>query len=168
MVGGLALARRETPLVVIVMGSESDLPVMQPAAETLRRFGIAHEVRILSAHRTPAAAARFAKGARARGVRVIIAAAGGAAHLAGAMAAHSTLPVIGVPIMTRALRGIDSYLSTLQMPSGVPVATVAINGAKNAAILAAQILAVHDERLARLLAAEKRRMAREVMRGSRK
>jgi 5-(carboxyamino)imidazole ribonucleotide mutase len=149
------------------MGSDSDLPVMAPAAETLTQFGIAHEVRILSAHRTPAQAARFAKGARARGVRVIIAAAGGAAHLAGATAAHTTLPVIGVPIMTKALHGVDSYLSTLQMPSGVPVATVAINGAKNAAILAAQILAVSDPRVARLLSDEKQRMAKEVLRKSR-
>ena len=156
------MRERGVAQVAIVMGSESDLPVMAPAAEALKQFGIAHEVRILSAHRTPAQAARFAKGARARGVRIIIAAAGGAAHLAGAMAAHTTLPVIGVPIMTKTLRGVDSYLSTLQMPSGVPVATVAINGAKNAAILAAQILALSDARLARLLAAEKRRMARTV------
>jgi len=158
---------RTGPRVAIVMGSDSDLPVMNQAAETLHGFGVPYEVRVLSAHRTPAAAARFAKGARGRGVKVIIAAAGGAAHLAGAMAAQTTLPVIGVPIMTKALRGIDSYLSTLQMPSGVPVATVAINGAKNAAILAAQMLALDDARLARRLADEKRRMGREVLRKSR-
>ena len=136
------------PLVLVVMGSESDLEVVKPAAETLAKLGISHEVHIASAHRTPERAMALAKEARGRGVRAIIAAAGGAAHLAGVLAAHTTLPVIGVPISSSALKGLDALLATVQMPSGVPVATVAINGARNAAILAAEILAVDDGKLA--------------------
>jgi len=136
------------PLVLVVMGGESDLEVVKAAAETLAKLGISHEVHIASAHRTPERAMALAKEARGRGVRAIIAAAGGAAHLAGVLAAHTTLPVIGVPISSSALKGLDALLATVQMPSGVPVATVAINGARNAAILAAEILAVDDGKLA--------------------
>jgi 5-(carboxyamino)imidazole ribonucleotide mutase len=142
------MGEAKTPLVLIVMGSESDLEVVKPAAETLAKLGISHEVHIASAHRTPERAMALAKEARGRGVRAIIAAAGGAAHLAGVLAAHTTLPVIGLPIASSTLGGMDALLATVQMPSGVPVATVAINGARNAAILAAEILAVDDGKLA--------------------
>jgi 5-(carboxyamino)imidazole ribonucleotide mutase len=134
--------------VAIVIGSDSDYPVMQAAAARLDFFGIPYEVRLLSAHRTPAEAAQFAESAAADGFGVLIAAAGKAAHLAGALAARSPLPVIGVPIKSSTLDGLDSLLSTVQMPRGVPVATVAIDGAENAAILAAQILALSDGALA--------------------
>lgn len=132
--------------VLIVMGSRSDLPVMQGCMEQLRAFGIAYEVRILSAHRTPEAVLDLSRSAADKGVRVIIAAAGGAAHLAGVIASSTVLPVIGIPVQTSALGGMDSLLSTVQMPSGVPVATVAIGkaGPKNAAILAAQIIGLTD------------------------
>lgn len=131
-----------TPVRVgIVMGSDSDLSVMKGAAEALDKFGIGYEMRVLSAHRCPDEAARFAKDARKRGIRVIIAGAGAAAHLAGAMAANSELPVIGVPIPTAPLQGTDSLLSTVQMPKGIPVATVAIGNSFNAGLLAVQILA---------------------------
>lgn len=135
------------PVVGIVMGSDSDWPVMRAASETLGEFGLNHQVRVISAHRTPEAAMDFARGAAARGIRVIIAGAGGAAHLAGVLAAFTPLPVIGVPIQSPALQGLDSLLSMVQMPPGVPVATVAINGARNAALLAVQILGVADEEL---------------------
>lgn len=128
--------------VAIVMGSESDLPIMKQAVEMLNDLGIEHEVKIISAHRSPHLALKYAEGAESAGIEVIIAGAGGAAHLPGVMAALTPIPVIGVPIKSEALSGIDSLLSIVQMPSGVPVATVAINGAKNAAILAAQILSV--------------------------
>ncbi len=134
-------------LVSIVMGSDSDLPVMQKAADTLREFGISYEMRIISAHREPDLFFEYAKGAEARGVRVIIAGAGMAAHLPGMCAALFPLPVIGVPMHTASLLGKDSLYSIVQMPSGIPVATVAIGGAKNAAILAAKILAVSDDAL---------------------
>jgi len=133
------------PIVSIIMGSDSDLPVMQGAAEMLTYFGISFEMTIVSAHRTPARLFQFSEDAVANGTRVIIAGAGGAAHLPGMVAAITPLPVIGVPVKSSALSGEDSLLSIVQMPAGVPVATVAINGAKNAGILAAQILGVADE-----------------------
>ena len=132
----------------IVMGSASDLPVVRKAADTLREFGVPCEVHVYSAHRTPAEAGDFARTARENGFGVIIAAAGMAAHLAGALAANTTLPVIGIPLKSKALDGVDALLSTVQMPSGIPVATVAIDGAVNAALLAVQILAVEDAALA--------------------
>jgi phosphoribosylaminoimidazole carboxylase PurE protein len=144
------MAAEKTTAVAVVMGSDSDLSVMQSCVDQLREFGIEPAVRILSAHRTPQAAAEFAQTAEARGVRVVIAAAGMAAHLAGAMAAWTTLPVIGVPLTNDGgLGGLDALLSTVQMPPGVPVATVAIGkaGARNAAILAVQILALADAAL---------------------
>jgi 5-(carboxyamino)imidazole ribonucleotide mutase len=149
-------------LVVIVMGSESDLPQVRPAAETLNELEIAHEVRIVSAHRTPDRAIALAREAQGRGVKVIIAAAGGAAHLAGVVAAHTTLPVIGLPIASSSLGGMDALLATVQMPGGVPVATVAINGARNAALLAAEILALEDPRLSARLAKMREEMAQRV------
>jgi 5-(carboxyamino)imidazole ribonucleotide mutase len=156
------MGEAKTPLVLIVMGSESDLEVVKPAAETLAKLGISHEVHIASAHRTPERAMALAKEARGRGVRAIIAAAGGAAHLAGVLAAHTTLPVIGLPIASSTLGGMDALLATVQMPSGVPVATVAINGARNAAILAAEILAVDDGKLATKLQEMRADMAAQV------
>ena len=134
--------------VAIVMGSDSDWPVVKGACSVLNDFGVEYEARILSAHRTPAAAAEFAKNARANGFGVILCAAGMAAHLAGAFAANTTLPVIGIPMKGGAMDGLDALLATVQMPSGFPVATVALNGAKNAAYLAVAILAVADEELA--------------------
>lgn len=134
----------ETSLVAILMGSKSDLSLMRPAAETLAELGVPHEMHVLSAHRSPDAAAGFARSARGQGIRVFICAAGGAAHLAGAVAAHTTLPVIGVPLARTPLGGTDALYATVQMPAGTPVATVAIDGAVNAALLAAQILALSD------------------------
>lgn len=130
------------------MGSKSDLDVMMPAADTLESFGVEVEVRVISAHRTPDLAAEWAGTARKRGLEVIIAGAGGAAHLAGVMAAMTPLPVIGIPVKSRSLEGLDSLLSMVQMPSGIPVACVAINGAKNAALLAVQMLALKYPELA--------------------
>ena len=135
------------PLVGVIMGSDSDLPVMQAAADMLEQFGVAFEMTIVSAHRTPKRLFEYAESAVDRGLKVIIAGAGGAAHLPGMAAAITALPVIGVPVKTAALGGQDSLLSIVQMPGGVPVATVAINGAKNAAILAAQIIATGDNAL---------------------
>ena len=141
------------PLVGIVMGSDSDLPTMRAAAEVCAQFGVACEVRIVSAHRTPDDMAEYGRTAHTRGLRVIIAGAGGAAHLPGMLAAHTPLPVIGVPVPTEWLRGLDSLLSIVQMPSGVPVATVAIGSARNAGLLAVRILAASDAELqARMLA----------------
>ena len=137
--------------VGIIMGSVSDLPIVQKAIDTLNAFEIPNEVHVYSAHRTPYQAAEFAKNARNNGFGVIIAAAGMAAHLAGALAAQTTLPVIGIPCSSSNLDGLDALLSTVQMPSGIPVATVAINGATNAAILAAQMIALSDEALAKKL-----------------
>ena len=134
--------------VAVIMGSDSDFPTMAPAVKRLKGFGIPVEVRVMSAHRTPDAAAEFSKNAKAEGFGVIIAAAGKAAHLGGVLAAHTTLPVIGVPVKSSTLDGLDALLSTVQMPSGIPVATVAIDGADNAAILAAQMLALSDDALA--------------------
>ena len=138
----------EQKKVAIVMGSDSDWPVVKGACSVLKDFGVPYEARILSAHRTPAAAAEFAKNARADGFGVILCAAGMAAHLAGAFAANTTLPVIGIPMKGGAMDGMDALLATVQMPSGYPVATVALNGAKNAAYLAVSILAVADDALA--------------------
>ena len=148
--------------VGIIMGSTSDLPVVKKAAEVLRDFGIPYEAHVYSAHRTPEEARAFAVNARAQGFGVIIAAAGMAAHLAGAMAAGTTLPVIGIPIGSGML-GLDALLSTVQMPSGIPVATVAVDGAKNAAFLAAEILAVADEGLAEKLAAQRAKNAADIL-----
>lgn len=148
--------------VAVIMGSDSDWPVVKGACAQLEEFGIPYEAHILSAHRTPAAAAEFAKTARANGFGVLICAAGMAAHLAGAVAANTTLPVIGIPMKGGAMDGLDALLATVQMPSGVPVATVALNGAKNAAVLAAQILAVEDTNLAAWLDAARRDMAAQV------
>ena len=135
----------------VIMGSDSDWPVVEKAVRQLKELGIEAEARVMSAHRTPEAARSFALEARARGFGVIIAAAGKAAHLAGALAAASTLPVIGIPVKSSTLDGLDALLSTVQMPSGIPVATVAIDGAQNAALLAAEILAVCDDELAEKL-----------------
>lgn len=135
----------EQPLVGIIMGSDSDLPVMQEAADMLREFQIPYELSIVSAHRTPEAMMEYAQHARSRGLKVIIAGAGGAAHLPGMVAAITPLPVIGVPVKSKSTDGMDSLLSIVQMPGGVPVATVAINGAKNAGILAAQMLGIADD-----------------------
>jgi 5-(carboxyamino)imidazole ribonucleotide mutase len=137
--------------VAIIMGSDSDLPIVKPGIELLKSFGIQIEVRILSAHRTPDHASEYARTARERGIGVIIGAAGKAAHLPGIIAAYTTLPVIGLPIKSSTLDGLDSLLSIVQMPKGIPVATVAINGSENAALLAVQILALGDEKLAEAL-----------------
>jgi len=150
--------------VAVIMGSDSDWPVVKGACAQLKAWGIPYEAHILSAHRTPAAAAEFAGNARQAGYGVLICAAGMAAHLAGAFAANTTLPVIGIPMRGGAADGLDALLATVQMPSGIPVATVAINGAKNAAVLAAQILAVEDEALAEKLAEARREMAEQVLR----
>lgn len=149
--------------VCIVMGSASDLPVVRKAADTLRAFGVETEAHIYSAHRTPEQAMELARTARERGVGVIIAAAGMAAHLAGAIAANTTLPVIGLPLKSNTLDGVDALLSTVQMPSGIPVATVAIDGAVNAALLSIQILAVEDGELARKLQDKRRADAEKVL-----
>ena len=139
------------PRVAVAMGSDSDLPTMQPAVQVLEQFGVAVEVRVLSAHRTPLEMVEFAQMARERGFKVIIAGAGGAAHLPGMLASLTTLPVIGVPVQSRALSGVDSLHSIVQMPAGIPVATVAIGGGLNAGLLAAQILATADPRLAQAI-----------------
>lgn len=148
--------------VAVIMGSDSDWPVVKGACTQLQELGIPYEAHILSAHRTPAAAASFASSARQNGFGVLICAAGMAAHLAGAFAANSTLPVIGIPMKGGAMDGLDALLATVQMPSGIPVATVAINGAKNAAVLAAQILAVSDDALAAKLDAQRSDMAERI------
>ncbi len=149
--------------VGIVMGSDSDLPIVSKAVETLKSFGVPYEVHVYSAHRTPAEAHDFALTAREKGFGAIIAAAGMAAHLAGAIAANTTLPVIGIPCKSTNLDGIDALLSTVQMPSGIPVATVAINGGVNAALLCIQILAVEDSALAEKLDAKRKADAAKVL-----
>jgi 5-(carboxyamino)imidazole ribonucleotide mutase len=151
------------PRVGILMGSRSDMPVMQRTAELLTELGIEHEVRVMSAHRTPALVADYATGAAERGLQVIVAAAGGAAHLAGVVAAHTLLPVVGVPIATQVAGGLDSLLSTVQMPRGVPVATVSVDGAENAALLAAEILAVSDDVVRARLVAYRERQTQEIL-----
>ncbi|MBI4372599.1 MAG: 5-(carboxyamino)imidazole ribonucleotide mutase [Candidatus Omnitrophica bacterium] len=152
------------PQVSIVMGSDSDLDVMTEAAKSLTDFGVSHEVQILSAHRSPERVTAFGKGLKKRGIQVVIAGAGGAAHLAGVIAAHTIVPVIGVPIDSSALKGLDSLLSTVQMPSGIPVATVAIgkSGAANAGILAVQILSLNSKPLQRRLEMHKEKLSRSV------
>ena len=147
----------------IVMGSDSDMPVVSKAIDTLNDLGVQYEVHIYSAHRTPEEAKAFAQGARANGFGAIIAAAGKAAHLAGAIAANTTLPVIGIPVKSSTLDGLDALLSTVQMPSGIPVATVAIDGAANAALLATQILAIEDEALALKLSEQRKANAQKVL-----
>ncbi len=158
------------PVVSIVMGSDSDLEVMREAGKALDGFGIAYEMDITSAHRSPARTAKYAREAAGRGIKVIIAGAGGAAHLAGVIAAESTLPVIGVPMPSSSLQGLDALLATVQMPAGIPVATVAVGkaGATNAGILAAQILAVADPAIAKKMVAHKEKLARGVEEKSRK
>lgn len=149
--------------VAVVMGSDSDLQTVKPAVVTLRKLGIPCEVRIISAHRTPVEAAEFSSKARENGFGAIIAAAGKAAHLAGAMAANTTLPVIGIPIKSSTLDGLDALLATVQMPSGMPVATVAIDGAQNAALLAAQMLSIEDAEIAQKLAEMRADMTKKVL-----
>lgn len=151
--------------VAVIMGSKSDMPVVQYGLDILDKFGVAHEVKVLSAHRTPAQTIKFAKDARNKGYKVIIAAAGGAAHLAGVIAAHTTLPVIGIPIETKALGGVDSLFSTVQMPSGIPVACMAIgkSGAVNASLLAIEILATADKTLQRKLSGYKKKLTSAVL-----
>ena len=156
------------PVVGIVVGSDSDLPVVRGAADMLRHLGVAWELVIASAHRTPDLAASYAAGAAGRGIKVLIAAAGGAAHLAGALAARTLLPVIGLPVGGGALNGVDALYATVQMPPGVPVATVAINGAANAALLAAQIVALSDPACARALAEYRRGLTAAVEEKSRR
>jgi len=150
--------------VGILMGSDSDLPIMKEAALALEELGIGYEMHVMSAHRTPDDAAEFSRMAAEHGIRVIIAGAGGAAHLPGVLAAYTTLPVIGVPISssTASLGGLDALLAIVQMPKGIPVATVAINGARNAGLLAAQILAIADDALARKLVEQRMKMAEGV------
>ncbi|MCD7838395.1 MAG: 5-(carboxyamino)imidazole ribonucleotide mutase [Clostridiales bacterium] len=148
--------------VAVIMGSDSDLPIMKDAVDKLKQFGIPYEVHVISAHRTPAAAEQFASTAAEKGFGVIIAGAGKAAHLGGVLAAYTTLPVIGVPIKTSMMGGLDSLLSIVQMPSGIPVATVGVNGAANAGILAAQMLALEETSLVQKLADFKAEMARQV------
>lgn len=147
----------------VIMGSDSDLPVVEKAIQTLGDFGVPFEAHVMSAHRTPAEACAFAASARDKGFGVIIAAAGKAAHLAGVLAGHTTLPVIGIPMKSSTLDGLDALLATVQMPAGVPVATVAVDGAENAALLAVQILALSDEGLARKLEQKKQDMRAKVL-----
>ncbi len=158
------------PEVGIVMGSDSDWAIVSKAVSTLEDFGIEHEVRVISAHRTPALATTYASGASRRGIKIIISAAGGAAHLGGVLAAHTTLPVIGIPIQGGALNGMDALLATLQMPSGIPVATVTLGsaGPVNAAILAVQILAIGQPALNRKLARHKQKLKAKVTAGNAK
>jgi 5-(carboxyamino)imidazole ribonucleotide mutase len=157
--------RAVTPLVGVVMGSKSDLAVMEAAVEVLREFGVAHEVRVVSAHRTPDLLFEYAAGARSRGLRAIVAGAGGAAHLPGMLAAKTIVPVLGVPVPATSLQGMDSLLSIVQMPKGVPVATFAIGraGAANAALFAIEMLATTDEELAMKLGAWRRARTEEVL-----
>lgn len=153
----------ENPLVGIIMGSDSDLSVMKDAADICDEFGVPYEIRVVSAHRTPDVMAEYGSTAHERGIKVIIAGAGGAAHLPGMTAAHSPLPVIGVPVKLKSLEGLDSLLSIVQMPGGVPVATVAINQAKNAGLLAVQILAASDAGLLEKMKAYKKSLAEASM-----
>lgn len=154
---------KQKPVVGIIMGSDSDMPVMQQAADILKEFGVYYEMKITSAHRTPQLMAAYSSEAYKRGIKVIIAGAGGSAHLPGMSAAYSPIPVIGVPIETKTLKGLDSLLSIVQMPYGVPVATVAINNAKNAALLAVEILATSDEKLLKKVIAFKERIKKESL-----
>ena len=159
---------KSKPVVGILMGSESDWDIVKTASETLTQFGVAHEVRVISAHRVPDIAAEYSKTARQRGLKTIICAAGSAAHLAGVTAAHTTLPVIGIPVQGGALNGLDALYATVQMPAGIPVATVAVGSAGpiNAALLAVQILATSDDALATKMAEHKVNMAKKVEAGN--
>jgi 5-(carboxyamino)imidazole ribonucleotide mutase len=152
-----------SPLVGILMGSASDAEIMEPARATLKEFGVACEFKVLSAHRTPDQTLKFAEAAASRGLEVLIAGAGGAAHLAGVLASKTTLPVIGVPIQSKSLNGLDSLLSIVQMPAGIPVATVAINGSTNAALLAIEILALKYPELQRKLGGYRETMRQKVL-----
>ena len=160
----------EKPLVGLVMGSDSDWPLVQKAVEILKEFGVSCEVRVISAHRTPKLAAKYAADAEARGLQVLISAAGGAAHLGGVIAAHTTLPVIGIPVAGGALNGMDALLATIQMPAGIPVATVTLGsaGPVNAALFAVQILATSDAALRRKLHAYKTKLQKKVAEGDAK
>lgn len=164
------IMRGKKPKVGIVMGSDSDWPIIKEAVETLEGFAVPFEVKVISAHRTPELASAYARGAARRGIKVIIAAAGGAAHLAGTLAAHTTLPVIGIPIKAGAVDGLDSLLATLQMPAGIPVATVTLGsaGPVNAAVLAVQILAVGRPALGKKLVNYKSGLKRKVVQGDSK
>ena len=157
-----------TPLVGIIMGSDSDWPTMEAAYKVCMEFKVPYEVRVVSAHRTPDDMARYAKSAHKRGLRVVIAGAGGAAHLPGMVASHTPLPVIGVPVESKSLKGLDSLLSIVQMPGGIPVATVAIGGARNAGLLAIAMLATSDSKLLAKLVAFKRKLAAESRQRGRK
>lgn len=152
------------PVVAVIMGSDSDLKIMNGAASILAEFGVPFEIKILSAHRTPSDTIKYAAAAKKSGIKIIIAGAGGAAHLAGVIAAHTLLPVIGVPMETRYLKGIDSLFSTVQMPSGVPVGCMAIGnaGAKNAALMALEILSIHDNRVYERLVSYREKLAKSV------
>ena len=152
-----------TKKVAVIMGSDSDLPIVSGAIRELKKYGVPVEAHVMSAHRTPQIASEFAARARENGFGVIIAAAGKAAHLAGVLAAHTTLPVIGIPVKSSTLDGLDALLATVQMPAGIPVATVAIDGAKNAALLAIQMLGIYDEELADKLSEAKEAMRAEVV-----
>lgn len=154
--------KKEKIIVGIIMGSDSDWETMKPAAETLKRFGISHEVEVVSAHRTPQKMMEYAKKAHGRGLKIIIAGAGGAAHLPGMVASLTILPVIGVPVATKKLHGLDSLLSIVQMPSGIPVATVAIGNGENAALLAVRMLAMSDEALSKQLLKEEEKLIKKV------
>lgn len=154
---------KQKPVVGIMMGSDSDLPTMKEAADVLEMFDVPYEIKIISAHRTPYVNERYASGAHKRGMKVIIAGAGGAAHLPGVTAAYTPLPVIGVPIKTKSLNGLDSLLSIVQMPWGIPVATVAIGNAKNAGLLAVMILAANDKNLQKKVLAFKKKIAQESL-----
>jgi len=160
--------KKKNILVGIIMGSDSDIPIMKEAEAVCREFGVECEMTILSAHRTPDITAKYASGASGRGLKVIIAGAGGAAHLPGVIAAHFPLPVIGVPIKSRSLDGLDSLLSIVQMPPGVPVATVGINAAKNAGLLAMEILATGDKKIADRMADYKKKLEDESMKKNEK
>jgi 5-(carboxyamino)imidazole ribonucleotide mutase len=162
--------KKQKPLVGIVMGSDSDWPLVKECAQTLASFGVPAEVRVISAHRTPDAAADYAKTAARRGLKIIISAAGGAAHLGGVLAAHTILPVIGIPVKGGALNGIDALLATLQMPAGIPVATVTLGsaGPVNAGILAVQILALSNGKLAAGMARHKKTLEKKVLQGDAK
>lgn len=154
---------KRKPEIGIIMGSDSDLPIMEKAIETLKEFDVAFEIKIISAHRTPKRMKEYAESAKERGIKVIIAGAGGSAHLPGMTASFTTLPVIGVPVQSKSLNGLDSLLSIVQMPAGIPVATVAINGAKNAALLALQILALSNKKLQKKIDEFKIKMEKDVI-----
>jgi len=157
------MKKKINPIVGIIMGSDSDMSVMEQAGEVLNEFGIEYEYKITSAHRTPDLMAAYSKNAYKRGIKVIIAGAGGSAHLPGMCAAYSPLPVIGVPVNTKSLQGLDSLLSIVQMPFGVPVATVAINNSKNAALLAAQIIGISDKKILAKVISFKKKIGKESL-----